>query len=162
VGSPDARPDTSPGRSPAHPWAEREHPTREVVREFLQHRTYAKRRDFEAIWANHIFPTLGDRPMETINSRAELARLRDDIKLRVGPHAAHAVVRCLNVVGRWYQNERSDRYVWPAIKTPLTKEDRKGRERVLDDHEIAAVGTRRQNFAGRRWWRGSSGCRPSG
>jgi integrase len=49
------------------------------------------------------------------------------------------VVRCLNVVGRWYQNERSDRYVWPAIKTPLTKEDRKGRERVLDDHEIAAV-----------------------
>jgi len=29
--------------------------------------------------------------------------------------------------------------VWPAIKSPLTKKDREGRDRVLDDHEIAAI-----------------------
>ena len=29
--------------------------------------------------------------------------------------------------------------MWPAIKSPLTKKDREGRDRVLDDHEIAAI-----------------------
>jgi integrase len=109
-----------------------------VVREFLQHRTYANRRDFEAIFHNHVFGQLGDRPIESIG-RVELTRLRDAIAIRVGRHAAHAVVKNLNVVGRWYQDERSDRYVWPAIKSPLTDKDRKGRDRVLEDHEIVAI-----------------------
>lgn len=111
---------------------------REVVREFLQHRTYANRQNFEALFHNHIFPTLGDRPIESLGRR-EMSVLRDDVAQRVGRHAAHAVVRSLNVVGRWYAKNRTDRYVWPAIDSPLNKQERAGRDRVLEDRELHSI-----------------------
>jgi integrase len=111
---------------------------REVVREFLQYRTYANRRDFEALFHNHIFPTLGDRPIESLGRR-EMSILRDDVAQRSGKFAAHVVTKVLNVVGRWYAKNRTNDWVWPAIDSPLTKGDREGRDRVLEDHEIAAI-----------------------
>jgi integrase len=111
---------------------------REVVREFLQHRTYANRRDFEALFHNHIFDQLGDRPIESLGRR-EMSILRDDVAQRAGKFAAHAVVKGLNVVGRWYEKNRTDRFVWPAVDSPLTKRDREGRDRVLEDPELRSI-----------------------
>jgi Phage integrase family len=84
---------------------------------------------------------LMDRPIESLG-RGEMTRLADEVDQkqgrRGGRHAAGAMVKWLNVVGHWYE-KRTDHYRWPTVESPVTKEDRRGRDRVLEDHEIAAL-----------------------
>jgi integrase len=81
-------------------------------------------------------PLMG-RPIESLG-RSEMTRLGDDVARDVGRHAADRMIKNLNTVGRWYQ-DRTDNYTWPMVRSPLTKEDRRARDRVLEDHEIIAV-----------------------
>jgi integrase len=95
---------------------------------------------------NHAFETLGHLPMMALKP-GMITRLADDITAKVarkrnnpdaGRAAAHGVVKALNVIGNWYA-KRNDDFMWKPVESPLTKEDREGRERVLEDHEIVAI-----------------------
>jgi integrase len=81
-------------------------------------------------------PLMG-RPIESLG-RSEMTRLGDEVAASAGRHAADRMIKNLNAVGRWYQ-DRTDNYTWPMVRSPLTKEDHRGRDRVLEDHEIAAL-----------------------
>jgi integrase len=48
------------------------------------------------------------------------------------------MVKNINIVGNWHA-KRNDDFAWKAAESPLTEQDRKGRTRVLEEHEIAAV-----------------------
>jgi integrase len=106
--------------------------------DFMKHkgRNYRSRNEFLARLEGYVFPTLGARPIESL-TRSVTTPLVDEIALR-HRHAAHAVARDLNIVGRWYA-KRTDSFVWPSVPSPLTKEDRRGRDRVLEDAELRAV-----------------------
>jgi hypothetical protein len=113
---------------------------RAVVMGFLRARGpgYRSRGEFLARMERYVFPTLGARPIEAL-TRSVTLPLVDAIALDKDlPHAAHAVARDLNTVGRWYA-KRTDSYSWPAIPSPLTEEHRRARDRVLSDAELRAV-----------------------
>src|SRR5262249_22799175 len=81
--------------------------------------------------------SLMGRPIESLG-RGEVTRLADEVARNVGRHAAGAMVKHVNVVGRWYA-KRTDSYSWPTVDSPVTKQDRRGRDRGLEDHEISAL-----------------------
>src|SRR5262249_41641437 len=111
-----------------------------VVYEYLKHKgtSLRSRDEFLARMERHVFPTLGSRPIEALN-RGVTVPLVDEIARKEGRaggrHAARAVARDLNIVGRWHAS-RTDAFVWPHIPNPLNKEDSAGRDRVLDDREL--------------------------
>jgi integrase len=111
---------------------------RRAVHDFLRQRgdRYRSAKDFLARFENHVFPTLGDRPIESL-TRSITVPLVEKIALE-HRHAAHAVARDLNIVGRWYA-KRTDAFVWPAVPSPLTKADRRTKARRLEDWEISSV-----------------------
>jgi integrase len=89
---------------------------------------------------NHAKVLMG-RPIESLG-RGEITRLADDVARKRGRlggrHAAGAMVKWINTVGHWYA-KRTDTYSWPTVDSPVTKEDRRARDRVLDDYEISAL-----------------------
>jgi len=115
---------------------------RRAAHEFLASRgpSYKSGPTLLACLENHA-KALMDRPIERLG-RGEITRLADDVARTEGRlggrHAAGALVKHINAVGRWYAR-RTDSYSWPTVDSPLTKEDRRGRDRVLEDHEIAAL-----------------------
>jgi integrase len=111
---------------------------RRVVHEYLRHKGSGlrSRDDFLARFENHVFPTLGSRPIETL-TRSITVPLVDALALK-HRHAAHAVARDLNIIGRWY-SARTDAFTWPMVPSPLNPEDRAGRERILEDRELRAL-----------------------
>jgi integrase len=115
---------------------------RRAAHEFVRHRG-SRYKSGPALLTclEHHAKTLMGRPIESLG-RSEITRLADDVARMEGRlggrHAAGAMVKWINTVGHWYA-KRTDTYSWPTVDSPVTKEDRRARDRVLDDHEIAAV-----------------------
>src|SRR6516162_1323882 len=109
---------------------------RRVVHDYLWHNNIRSRNDFLARFENHVFPTLGSRPIESLTNNDPIL-LVDELALKYR-FAAYAVARDLNTVGRWYA-KRARPFVWPMIPSPLTKKDREPRDRILDDRELRLV-----------------------
>jgi integrase len=115
---------------------------RRAAHEFLASRgaSYKSGPTLLACLENHAAPLM-DRPIESLG-RGEINRLADDVARLEGRlggrHAAGALVKWINAVCHWYA-KRTDHYTWPTVDSPLTKEERRGRDRVLEDYEIAAL-----------------------
>jgi integrase len=115
---------------------------RRAAHEFVRSRppSYKSGPALLACLENHA-KALMDRPIENLG-RGEMTRLADEVAHKRGRlggrHAAGALVKWINTVGHWYE-KRTDHYRWPTVESPVTKEDRRGRDRVLEDHEIAAL-----------------------
>jgi integrase len=111
---------------------------RAVVADYLRSRPkgYRSGPEMLASFENHARALLA-RPIESL-TRGVTVPVVDQVALNVGRHAANTLARNLNAVGRWYAS-RTDSFVWPAVPSPLHKEDRRSRDRVLEDHEIASI-----------------------
>jgi hypothetical protein len=110
---------------------------REVVTDYLRSRPkdYRSGPEMLASFENHVKALLG-RPIESLD-RDVTVPLVDEVAHKYR-HAANTLARNLNAVGRWYE-KRTPKFVWPTVPSPLTKEERRPRDRVLEDHELAAV-----------------------
>jgi integrase len=126
------------GIDPGHHDSGNPRALRAVVTEYLRHRPKGYRSGSEmlASFENHA-KALMARPVESLD-RSVTTPLVDEVALNVGRHAGHTLARNLNTVGRWYA-KRTKNFVWPDVPSPLHKEDRRPRDRVLEDHEIVAV-----------------------
>jgi hypothetical protein len=123
---------------------------REVVAAYLATKgaDYKSRREFERSLDNHVLPTLGDRPYESIGRR-DLAELKRSIIAKVsaatgkpgaGKHAARTVLKNLAVVwNQYYRDFASDNYTWPEVTSPLKGETSNGNGRKLSDAEIREI-----------------------
>jgi integrase len=82
-----------------------------------------------------IYPTLGDRPIDSIK-RSEIVRLLDHIEDTSGPRMADVALSVVRKIMNWHAT-RSDNFVPPVVRgmgRQNTVEHR--RTRVLDDAEI--------------------------
>jgi integrase len=112
---------------------------REVLRDYLALHRFKSQGEFARSLHNHVLPTLGDRPYESI-TRQDLAKLRDDITVNAGRHAAHYALRCLGAIWNKYARDHSsDRFTWPQVRSPLGPEDRNGKGRMLSEREVREV-----------------------
>jgi integrase len=115
------------------------------MRDMLRQRKFKSDPLLQATLENHAKALLS-MPLAELRPGL-ITRLADEVAAKIakrkgdpdaGRHAAHATVKALNTVGKWHAR-RNDDFVWKSAESPLTKQDREGRDRVLEDHEIAAV-----------------------
>jgi integrase len=117
---------------------------REVITEYLRQQP-SDYKSAQAMWAcfeNHAQALLG-RPIESLTRDitvpvVDAVMARHATRRRAGRFGANALAKNLNTIGHWYA-KRSHNFAWWDVPSPLPKRDRAGRDRVLDDHEIAAV-----------------------
>src|SRR5262249_7724185 len=88
---------------------------------------------------NHVLPTLGDRPYESIRNR-DLAELKHAIVAKAGKHAAHGALKNLNTIwNKYYCELASEGFRWPKVISPLAGEAPNGNGRKLSDLEIRSI-----------------------
>jgi integrase len=116
-----------------------ENTLRAVTDEYLKHRRDLRSVDHRRkVFERLIFPTLGERPIESI-SRSEIMKLLDHVAKGSGPVMADYVLATLRGLLNWYA-VRSDDYVSPirrGMAQTSTKE--RSRTRTLSETEIRAL-----------------------
>jgi integrase len=125
--------------------AERRKTFGELVEVFLARhvRKQRKARDVEREIRNEILPVLGDRPIEEV-SRKDVAELIGAIRDRPAPRHAHNILGHVRRFYSWLmaQPEFEDLIATNPCDRIRAKDligEKKSRQRVLDDAEIAAV-----------------------
>jgi len=114
---------------------------REVVDAYMAARgsKFKSAREFERSLRNHVLPTLGDRPYESI-TRRDLGQLVLSIAAKRGPSAAHIALQNLNTIwNKFYCNLASDGWSWPKITSPLEQSGNGNGKKKLTDDEIRAI-----------------------
>jgi integrase len=113
---------------------------RAIAEEFFQRegkklRSNEKR---QALFARHIFPRLGARPINEIK-RSEIVRLLDHIEDNSGAPTAQIALFALSRLFNWYAS-RDDDFLSPIVRgmSRIKQKDR-ARERILSDDELRAV-----------------------
>jgi integrase len=92
----------------------------------------------ESIFRRLIYPTLGDRPIDSIK-RSEIVRLLDKIEDASGPRMADVTLAVLRRVFTWHAL-RDDDFRSPIVRgMNRQKSAEHRRSRILDDAELAAV-----------------------
>jgi integrase len=101
-------------------------------------------RERETAFERHVYPVLGDRPIEQIK-RSDIARLLDSIEdkcedaARGGKGMANKVLAFLSALFAWHA-KREDDFKSPIVRgMARIKPKDMARERILDDTEIVAV-----------------------
>jgi integrase len=85
-----------------------------------------------------IFPVLGDRPIAQIR-RKEIVELLDKVEDEKGPVMADRTLALVRVVMNWFERRDED-FRSPIVRgMAKTKQSERARDRVLEDHELAAV-----------------------
>jgi integrase len=91
----------------------------------------------EGILRRHLYPTLGNRPIDQIK-RSEIVRLLDRIEETSGAPTADSALSVLRTILNWHA-ARSDDFRSPIVRGMARATDRPARDRVLSDSELAAV-----------------------
>jgi hypothetical protein len=92
----------------------------------------------KATLVNHVYPALGDRPIEDIR-RNEIARMLDAIQDTAGPSAADMALAAVRRVFNWYAT-RNDDFRSPIVRgMARTKPRERARQRILTDDELRTV-----------------------
>jgi integrase len=92
----------------------------------------------KATLVNHVYPALGDRPIEDIR-RNEIARMLDAIQDTAGPSAADMALAAVRRVFNWYAT-RNDDFRSPIVRgMARTKPRERARQRILTDDELRLV-----------------------
>jgi integrase len=92
----------------------------------------------KATLVNHVYPALGDRPIEDIR-RNEIARMLDAIQDTAGPSAADMALAAVRRVFNWYAT-RNDDFRSPIVRgMARTKPHERARQRILTDDELRLV-----------------------
>jgi integrase len=98
-------------------------------------RTISARR---ATFLRLIFPTLGNRPIDTIK-RSEIVKLLDDVEAKRGGRMADEVLSVLRIVFDWHAR-RDDDFRSPVVRgMTRTRPADRMRNRILTDNEVVRV-----------------------
>jgi len=90
----------------------------------------------QAILVRLVYPTLGSRPIETIN-RSDIVRLLDGIEDERGPMMASRTLGIINRVMNFHAT-RTDDFRSPIVRG-MARGIKQARSRILDDDELRAI-----------------------
>jgi integrase len=95
-----------------------------------------------------VYPSMGSRPIEAIK-RSDITALLDTVEDERGAAMADSILGTLRKICSWHAI-RDDRYVPPFVRGMMrrTKEERKGRNRILSDDELRRVWKAAERFPG--------------
>ena len=107
------------------------------IKHYVEPKKLRSQPDIERMLAKYVYPKWKDRPFLEIRRRA-VNELLDHVAHKHGLSQADAVLAQIRGIMTWYQTQ-DENYVSPIVRGMRRNNNRKARDRTLNDDEIRAV-----------------------